>query len=241
MSSEQCAVNADGSLKDANEIDFYHDPDDAAPITGPSMTKVAAHHKLSDYFYKFDESPFYTWSMLLDPRIDREALEADYEEDPTLAGHLNTSRQQLRRYFNTNYISNHTPLQSTSSTSSIASIGSSDIIHVDGSPQKKFKSKYHRKVDAVHDELTEFWKLPPEDSENCDPIVWWAGHKAMYPNLYRLALDIFSIPGSAVAVERVFSGGRDTISLRRASLSADTIRLLMIAKHRLYLARNQKQ
>lgn len=45
--------------------------------------------------------------------------------------------------------------------------------------------------------------------------------------------------GSAVAVERVFSGGRDTISLRRASLQANTIRALMVAKHRLRLARER--
>ncbi|KAF5345060.1 hypothetical protein D9758_010453 [Tetrapyrgos nigripes] len=197
---------------------------------------VAAHSKLSEYFYKFDESPFYTWSMLLDPRIDREALEADYEQELTLAGHLNTSRQKLRDYYTDNYLSSRTSLNMASS---VDSIGPSDVVHVDGSPQKKFKSKYHRKVDAVRDELNEFWKLSPEDS-TCDPITWWVGHKVTYPHLYRLALDIFCIPGSAVAVERVFSGGRDTISLRRASLSAETIRLLMIAKHRLYLARNRK-
>jgi hypothetical protein len=40
-----------------------------------------------------------------------------------------------------------------------------------------------------------------------------------------------------VSVERVFSGGRDTISLRRASLQPDTIRALMIAKHALLLKR----
>ncbi|KAE9401928.1 hypothetical protein BT96DRAFT_817181, partial [Gymnopus androsaceus JB14] len=42
--------------------------------------------------------------------------------------------------------------------------------------------------------------------------------------------------GSAVAVERVFSGGRDTILLRRASLKADTIHTLMVLKARLRLA-----
>lgn len=38
-------------------------------------------------------------------------------------------------------------------------------------------------------------------------------------------------------MERVFSGGRDTISLRRASLVPDTIRVLMLVKQRLRLAR----
>ncbi len=36
---------------------------------------------------------------------------------------------------------------------------------------------------------------------------------------------------------RVFSGGRDTISLRRASLHADTIRILMLVKSRLHVVR----
>lgn len=46
------------------------------------------------------------------------------------------------------------------------------------------------------------------------------------------------LPGSAVAVERIFSGGRDTISLRRASLQPGTIQTLMVLKQHLRLARN---
>ena len=38
-------------------------------------------------------------------------------------------------------------------------------------------------------------------------------------------------------MERIFSGGRDTISLRRANLKSDTIRTLMLVKQRLRLAR----
>ncbi|KAE9393773.1 hypothetical protein BT96DRAFT_999138 [Gymnopus androsaceus JB14] len=40
-----------------------------------------------------------------------------------------------------------------------------------------------------------------------------------------------SIPGSAVAVEHIFSSGRDTISLRHSRLSMETIRVLMVVKH----------
>ena len=51
--------------------------------------------------------------------------------------------------------------------------------------------------------------------------------------------SIFSVTnlfsGSAVAVEHIFSGGRDTISLHRASLKPETIRILMLVKHRLIL------
>lgn len=44
--------------------------------------------------------------------------------------------------------------------------------------------------------------------------------------------------GSAVAVERIFSGERDTISLRQARLHPDTIWALMLTKHCLLLACN---
>jgi hypothetical protein len=37
-------------------------------------------------------------------------------------------------------------------------------------------------------------------------------------------------------MERIFSGGRDTISLRRASLQPETIRTLMLVKQRLRLS-----
>ena len=53
--------------------------------------------------------------------------------------------------------------------------------------------------------------------------------------LYILTHDL----GSAVAVERVFSSGRDTISLCRASLMPETIRILMIAKQHLKLRREK--
>ena len=43
-------------------------------------------------------------------------------------------------------------------------------------------------------------------------------------------------PGSAVAVERIFLGGQDTISLYHASLQADTICILMLVKKQLHLA-----
>ena len=44
------------------------------------------------------------------------------------------------------------------------------------------------------DEIDEFFKLPPE-SFAVDPIHWWAGRRAQFPNLSHLARDILSIPG----------------------------------------------
>jgi len=47
---------------------------------------------------------------------------------------------------------------------------------------------------------------------------------------------VFHNLGSLVAIERVFSGGRDTISLHRASIKPHTICILMLVKQKLQLA-----
>ncbi|CAE7227680.1 unnamed protein product [Rhizoctonia solani] len=59
------------------------------------------------------------------------------------------------------------------------------------------------------------------------PLSWWQVNASRFPRLAAMARDFLCIPGTSVAVERVLSIGRDVISLRRASLSAETIRVLM--------------
>jgi hypothetical protein len=51
----------------------------------------------------------------------------------------------------------------------------------------------------------------------------------------------YCLKGSAVAVEHIFSGGRDTISLCRASLKPETIRVLMLVKKKLHLEREKSK
>ncbi|KAG2741698.1 hypothetical protein P692DRAFT_20668200, partial [Suillus brevipes Sb2] len=42
MSNDACALNADGSLKDAKDIVFYHDPDDPNPIVPTSSAQLSS-------------------------------------------------------------------------------------------------------------------------------------------------------------------------------------------------------
>ena len=66
-----------------------------------------------------------------------------------------------------------------------------------GSPKKvNFTARYQKKDRGEVDELEEYYKLPREDFDSCDPLQWWLGHRAQFPNLYRLVCDIFSIPGT---------------------------------------------
>ena len=176
-----------------------------------------AHRKLSDYYQTFDESPFYIWSScmsnfilnqrlswvsyrslfaVLDPRISYDAMKDEFEDDPDLSVHLETAKADLQEYFKVNYLSpqasmenSHHSLSATTSLSSITSSSSS------GSPQKNFTARFqHRRTPT--NELTEFWSLPQEDFVTCDPLQWWHGRRAQFPQLYRLVCDIFSIPGN---------------------------------------------
>lgn len=116
-----------------------------------------------------------------------------------------------------------------------------------------FTARYMKKERLHYDELEEYFKVEQEQWERCNPLEWWVGCRAQFCNLFSLARDILTIPsmfsishdefmftcitGSTVAVKRIFSGGRDTISLQCSSLHLKTIRTLMLVKQRLRLAR----
>jgi len=123
-------------------------------------------------------------------------MKDEFKNDSELAIHLETAKADLREYFKGNYLSLQAsvenPRQSLSATTPLSSITSSSS---SGSPQKNFTARFQCKRTPT-DELTEFWNLPQEDFETCDPLQWWHGRRAQFPQLYRLVRDIFSIPGN---------------------------------------------
>ena len=64
-------------------------------------------------------------------------------------------------------------------------------------PHKKvdFTKRYQKKDRVVVNELDEYFKLTREDFDTCEPLNWWRGRRSQFPQLYRLVIDIFSIPG----------------------------------------------
>jgi hypothetical protein len=176
--------------------------------TSPRLMKglTDAHHKLSDYYQTFDESPFYIWSScmsnfifnqrlscvsycsllaVLDPHISYEAMKDEFENDSDLALHLETAKADLQEYFKVNYLSPQAsvenPCQSLSATTSLSSITSSSS---SGSPQKNFTAIFQRRHTPTN-ELTEFWNLPQEDFDTCDPLRWWHGCRAQFPLVFK--------------------------------------------------------
>ena len=134
---------------------------------------------------------------MLDPRISYDGMRADYTNDDTLAEYLENSKSTLFDYFHKYYMNKATPGTSPSSTPSplLVPSPSQSTSSTLGSSKKSFTARYRRKDKPAVNELEEYFKLPLEDFDACDPIRWWVSWRAQFPNLYCLACDILCIPG----------------------------------------------
>jgi hypothetical protein len=107
-----------------------------------------------------------------------------------LSNHLEDSKTNLFDYFNEHYATVHSPTSPSPPPTAIQSIP------MDGSPQKSFTARYRRKEKYSTNELEEYFKVPAEDFDTCNPIQWWVGRRSQFPRLFQLARDILCIPGS---------------------------------------------
>ena len=64
-------------------------------------------------------------------------------------------------------------------------------------------------------------------------LNWWNSNKLEFPCMAAAARDYLAIPSSEVDIERLFSGGRDVLGIRRFALKGSTLRDLMICKDEL--------
>jgi hAT family C-terminal dimerisation region len=114
-------------------------------------------------------------------------LVLDYANYPILSEYLESSKQDLYSYYQTHYANKHTSTQMTIAPQTPAL--SADAPH---SPQKNFTACFQQKTTTVLNELDEYFKLSPENFERCNPIHWWIGRRAQFPNLCWFACDLLS-------------------------------------------------
>jgi hypothetical protein len=69
---------------------------------------------------------------------------------------------------------------------------------------------------------------------------WWNMHKDEYPRMAAAARDYLPIPAAEVAVERLFSRGRDMLGLRRHSLNGESMRRLMLLRD-IYISEDKRR
>jgi hypothetical protein len=74
------------------------------------------------------------------------------------------------------------------------------------------------------DEFDDYVNREPTPIDG-SPLQWWCLQKKRWPRLSLMAIDMSAEP------ERIFSGGRRTISWDRAQLEAETVEKLECLKH----------
>ena len=111
----------------------------------------------------------------------------DYAGDSDLLGYLEFSKSMLHTYYINHYSCHADSLSQSTNTTQSTSDESPSVVN--------FTSRYKKKDTQSCNELEEYFKLQHEDFDPCNPLEWWVGQQAQFPNLYCLARDILSVPG----------------------------------------------
>ena len=90
-------------------------------------------------------------------------------------------------------------------------------------------------IDIYIDSAPIRWRKPPgvrdEDVNQTEWIMdYWRTARFEFPVMAKIAQRFLAVPGSEVDVEHVFNQSRDLLGIRRYSLSAETMSLLVVLR-----------
>jgi hypothetical protein len=86
-------------------------------------------------------------------------------------------------------------------------------------------------IDNYLDSPPVSWSHPLiKDGDSEWVLKWLEANTFQYPLMAQAVRDCLPVPSAEVGIERVFSGGRDVLGLRRHLMSAETMRWLMLSK-----------
>jgi hypothetical protein len=96
---------------------------------------------------------------------------------------------------------------------------------------KDVEKKYSRP--SSEDEFEDYCSRDLHDIGQMPAVYWWSQdeQRKRWPRLSSMAIDILSIPAMSDEPERVFSGGRRTVSWERARMGAETLEICECLKH----------
>jgi hypothetical protein len=195
--------------------DMLHDASEQEGLYQNISTEIAsavskALKKYEKYYTYMDSNDIYYIASILDPRVKGKIIEKELGADGTKIIEAMTTK--LKQQFGTSIIEQQVDVPTHGLESKLLSkMGSlkreSDI------------DRYLRQDTVYHNGTGRDWLCK-----------WWQNHRADYPGMASAARWYLAIPASEVAVERVFSQGRDLIGVRRHSLSGETMRMVMLTR-----------
>ena len=155
---------------------------------------------------------------VLDPRISMQGLIRDFSQDDNADSeiqHLRRCREQLEAHYRDNYVPK-TPQRSDS-----VPITAPATVSPPSKRRFDVAARYSTNAASLdpNDEVAQYFLLNPDDAIRLkvDPLKWWQTNQDRFPNLSRLARDIFTIPGDEslalpsrsklISISRVCGGG----------------------------------
>lgn len=188
---------------------------------GVSKAIALGLKKYEKYYTFMDEQNTHYIAALLDPRIKCKLLQRELDQEG-----YETLMSQIRSYLHKQY-----PVEEFGTSHSTPA-----------EPATKERSSLSRMFEAFQQEnnvsdIDIYLDSPaigidtrqeyPEDWI----FTWWKTHAEEFPQMARIARDFLAIPMASTSVERLFNSGRDLIGLRRHSLQADTIHMLVLLRN----------
>lgn len=142
---------------------------------------------------------------------------------PNYKGLIFCSAEQKRKAIrDTKSLLSHiqTPTPNQSPSSSDRSSGTSS--------NSSFLSNYYSRRDDDFDEVDIYMNMQWVAQEKMNVFNWWIERKSAFPNLFKLAIKMHSIPASSMQSERTFSKSGFTFNDRRSNLNPETVEDLIL-------------
>ncbi|KAF5382025.1 hypothetical protein D9615_004467 [Tricholomella constricta] len=203
--------------------------------------------KLSKYYSKFDDKPWYILAIVLHPYFKLNYIKmawggaADQEEE-FANGNLDARNWQdeaqkiVEKAMQTYWKTRRTDAETRRVTSSPQAVTEDS----DTENQDSFLSEFDRhRRSLISQDSDEEWQaelrrylsvIPVDVTRDTDLVNWWQRHAAIYPTLAQIALDVLPSQASSVPCERVFSSSKLTATDRRSRLKAEVFEELQLMK-----------
>ncbi|EXU94816.1 hAT family dimerization domain protein [Metarhizium robertsii] len=182
--------------------------------------------KLEDYYVKSDRTPVYRAALALHPSYGYDYFERHWRKAIGKPQWYNDMQSAVSDLFDE--YRRHAEVETEAQTGFSED---DDGIDTDANEYSSFGKRsisslnaQRKKAKAVS-ELDRFQtrQIYAEDLDVASPLKWWSRHQHEYPVLYRMALDLFSIPGMSAECERVFSQTKKMITDERNQLSPEAV------------------
>lgn len=179
---------------------------------------------MDKYYNKNDESGAYAAATLLHANKRRAYLQAAWKLRWIQPGIRRAEELWTKRYEKSGGMSGSTPSSSTDRQS--------DAEHATGveTCYERWRQSQYANMQShnMHSEFQRFIDSPVDSigfTASYTVLGWWLEpcQRRTYPRLYRMAVDILSVPAMSAEAERVFSRARRTITLDREKLKAESV------------------